>query len=343
MIQTRYSLQYVGAPPANWSTVSQSSSHWQVIDADENRVWTFQTFKDLYTAYYTIARPISMTAGQYVWNFAYDANGTLQSITDSYGLSFAVTWNYLNYPNSVAPLEPISVNSITASTGASLVYTYNTLPSSAGMHVNQLLQKQLIASGTVLDSTTYQYENTLFPTFLTGVTDARGVRYKTFAYDGLGRATSTQHAGGVDNYSIAYIPASTTLPNDLVRYVTNPLGKVAEYHWNHPANSYLSTLTSVVGDPSTHCIGSTRSWSYDPNTNFVTSETDDVGRVTTYVRDANNRPTSITRGGTSTNPNQNLVTTNVVWHPTLNLPTQIAVPGQTISATYNSVGLVTQI
>jgi YD repeat-containing protein len=322
MIQTRYSLQYVGTPPANWSTIGYASTQWQVIDADENRVWTFQTFPDLYDGAYTVARPISMTAGQYAWVFAYDGYGTLQSITDSYGLSFAVTWNYFQYllDPSVLPV-PVNVASITASTGASLVYTYDPLQASTGMYVGRLLQKQLIASGNILDSTTYQYENTLFPTFLTGVTDARGVRYATFGYDGLGRATSTQHAGGVDNYSIAYNQPSLTLPNDLARYVTNPLGKVAEYHWNHPGNSYVSTLTSVVGEASTHCIGSTRSWSYDPNTNFVTSETDDVGRVTTYVRDANNRPTSITRGGTSTNPNQNLVTTNVVWHPTLNLPT----------------------
>ncbi|QGM44969.1 RHS repeat-associated core domain-containing protein [Methylocystis heyeri] len=348
-IQTRYSLQFVGTPPSDWTQITYTPTQWRLIDADENRVWTFQTFRQINSSdsngapLYLIARPISMSEGQYVWNFSYDQYGALQSITDSYGMSLAVAWNYFQYPDtSVGNTNPVpvSIASITPSNGTSLVYTYDPpLQSGASvMNVGRLVQKQLIAGGSVLDYTTYQYENALFPTFLTGVTDARGVRYGTFAYDGLGRATSTQHAGGLDNYSIAYNQPSTTLPNDLVRYVTNPLGKVAEYHWTHPSNSYLSTLTSVVGEPSTNCVGTTRGWTYDSNY-FVASETDEEGRVIAYVRDAKNRPTSITRGyGTS-----QAVTTNVAWHATLNLPTQIAVPGQTISATYNAGGLVTQI
>jgi RHS repeat-associated protein len=343
-VQTRYSLQYIGTPPNDWRSITSTSTQWQVIDADENRVWTFQTFTQINQGvpFYIIARPSTMSVGQYVWNFNYDQYGTLQSISDSYGLSFAVAWNYFQYPNT-SPANtnpvPVSIASITASTGASLVYTYDPpLQSGASiMNPGRLVQKQLVFGGNVLDSTTYQYENALFPTFLTGVTDARGVRYGTFAYDGLGRATSTQHAGGLDNYSIAYNQPSTTLPNDLVRYVTNPLGKIAEYHWTHPSNAYLSTLTKVVGQPSTNCGSTTRAWTYDSNY-FVASETDEQGRVTAYVRDANNRPTKITR-----DPAGQAVVTNITWHPTLNLPTQIAAPGQTISATYNAGGLVTQI
>jgi YD repeat-containing protein len=120
--------------------------------------------------------------------------------------------------------------------------------------------------------------------------------------------------------------------------VTNPLGKVAEYHWYHGFNPNESRLTSVVGQASSNCVGSTRAWTYDRN-GFIASETDEEGRVTAYVRDDRNRPTSITRGSGS----PQATTTTLTWHPTLNIATRIVEPGLTTNVAVDAYGHIVQI
>ena len=48
----------------------------------------------------------------------------------------------------------------------------------------------------------YHYENTTYKSALTGITDENGVRYSTYSYDGSGKATTTQLAGGVNKWSV---------------------------------------------------------------------------------------------------------------------------------------------
>lgn len=63
----------------------------------------------------------------------------------------------------------------------------------------------------------YVYENSAFPSALTGIVDENGNRYTTWAYDSTGRAISSQHAGGANLTRIAY-------NTDGSRTVTNALG-----------------------------------------------------------------------------------------------------------------------
>ena len=42
------------------------------------------------------------------------------------------------------------------------------------------------------------------PFALTGITDEDGNRFATWAYDAIGRATSSQHAGGADLTKVTY-------------------------------------------------------------------------------------------------------------------------------------------
>ncbi|WP_162150832.1 RHS repeat-associated core domain-containing protein [Methylosinus trichosporium] len=354
--QGDYTLAFVGTAPANWSSITGASTQWSVKDAS-NRIWLLQTFNvavnNQQVVAYNVARPIKMTApGGYVWNFSYDATtGALQSITDSYGRVFGFTWNFLVYPRATDPgqwvwfNQPVSVAQISLPGNQSLRYTYDPdviAPGSSVLEVRRLVSAELLsASGTRVDLTTYQYENATYPDFLTGVTDARNVRYSTFAYDARGRAISTSHASDQDTYSILYNTPASTFPNELIRTVTNPLGKKAEYHWSHPANSNDSRETSVVGQASTNCPSSASSYSYGPNgSGFTDSQTDEEGRVTTFVRDSRARPTSITRGAGTPQAS----TTQVTWSNDYNLPTTIVEPGLTTTLTIDpTTGLVTQI
>ena len=65
-------------------------------------------------------------------------------------------------------------------------------------------------------SRTYLYEDTANPDALTGILDEDGVRFATFTYDSLGRATSTQYAGGVNNYSVSYSPNTAVVTDPLL-------------------------------------------------------------------------------------------------------------------------------
>jgi YD repeat-containing protein len=50
----------------------------------------------------------------------------------------------------------------------------------------------------------FLYESGAFPNALTGIVDERGTRISTYAYDGMGRATSTERAGGVNHFVVSY-------------------------------------------------------------------------------------------------------------------------------------------
>ncbi|QGM99944.1 RHS repeat protein (plasmid) [Methylocystis parvus] len=340
--QGRYKVDYLGALPLNWSVIWAGQSTWQVTDTVENRVWVLKSFPEPGTSpvEYQVARPVSMNKGGYAWTLAYDANGYLQTLTDSFGRSLGFTWNKFVYPvtANATPL-PVTIQSISLPTGGKLQYTYDPPLKSDGsseMLVRRLVKAdQYNSSGTIIETVSYQYENTLYPDFLTGITDARGVRYATFTYDTEGHAIASEHSGGQDKTTVAYSQAAN---GDLVRTVTNPLGKVATYTFQHPGNVNKTSLKQVDGQASANCIGSTRGYTYDAN-GWVATETDEEGRVTAYVRDANNRPISITRGsGTA-----QAVTTTLTWHPTLNVATQIVEPGRTTNVTVDTSGRITQI
>ncbi len=348
--RTHYSLSYVGTPPANWESITGAATQWKVMDAD-NRVWILQTFSQPNSGAYNVARPISVTMpGGYAWNFSYDAYGAVTKIADSYGRSFGLTWNYQYFKGLVVPGTqstpfmpvPESVASITLPGGGLLRYSYNPpldIYGSQPSPVIQLLEAdQLNSAGTLINSTKYQYGNATFQEFLTGETDARGVVYSTTAYDAVGRASSTTLGGGVDQYSVAYIAPTTAPPNQLVRNVTNPLGKVTEYHYSHTADGNATLLTNVIGDASANCPASAAAITYDAN-NYPATKTDEEGRVTAFVNDIQGRPTSITRGsGTA-----QAATTTISWNASFNLPNQIVEPNLTTTLTIGSTGLVTQI
>lgn len=180
-----------------------------------------------------------------------------------------------------------------------------------------------------VDQTTYHYEDANFKDMLTGITDARGVRYATWTYDDEGRPVSSQHAGGAEATTIAYNDTALT------RTVTNALGKQSVYNFAKREGSMK--LTSVSGQASANCPASTQSLAYN-TVGQVTQTTDEEGRVTAFVRDTVGRPTSVTRGfGTPS-----AATATLTYHSTLNAVTQSVEPGLTTDFTWTG-GKLTQV
>ncbi|WP_282600739.1 RHS repeat domain-containing protein [Ralstonia pseudosolanacearum] len=255
----------------------------------------------------------------------YDASGKLQSVSDRNGRTTTLSYNAANQLTTVTAPSGRSLSfaydsqnrvaSVTAPDGAATGYGYN----STGM----------LSSVARSDGTTrqYVYEDSRFPTALTGIVDESGNRHATYAYDDQGRAISSTLAGGANQYQFQYGDNYQTT-------VTDPTGKTSVYTFIKQNGVLLPTAISA---PCGLCGSTRQSSSYDANNNLI-QETDYNGTVTTHAHDNQKREIQRVDGVGSASAR----TTTTVWHPQFwNLPTQIALPTKLQSYSYNSNGNLT--
>ncbi|WP_160280166.1 DUF6531 domain-containing protein, partial [Cellvibrio mixtus] len=154
-----------------------SGSRGQLIAVSDAApvAWRYKTSNGDIEDYSVDGKLLSITASNGMkQELFYDAtSGLLTRVKDSTNreLTFAYTDNQLS--------------SITVDGNKTTSYTYNG---------QGLISKVIRPDNT---ERMYHYEDARFPTFLTGITDERGKRYATWAYDAQGRAISSEHAGGV--------------------------------------------------------------------------------------------------------------------------------------------------
>lgn len=337
---TNLKVEYLGTLPADLSTLQSASTQWRVTDGDDN-VWTFQTFVRPNTSGpYSLGRPVSrLTREGYNWTFAYRTDNSLQTITDSFGRQASFNWSLFYISSLASPPAgsgpyPESVSSISLPDGTSLRYTYDppaaTAPPSTS-HVQRLIKvERLSSSSTVLDSTGYAYGDTRFPQHITGVSDFSGNQVASYSYDARGRGISTALADGIQSYTIA----DTETTSELVRTVTNALGKTEVYHFQRFGSGLPDIrVASVSGQASANTPASTRSFIYGTD-NFIASKTDEEGHVTSYTRDSRGRPMNIVEAyGTP-----QARTTTTTWNATFNQPDRIVRPGLQLDYAYYSNG-----
>lgn len=216
----------------------------------------------------------------------YDAtSGLLSRVKDSTGreLLFAYTGNQLS--------------SVTVDGNKTTSYTYNALG--------------LITQVTRPDNTTriYHYEDTRFPTALTGITDERGARYATWTYDAQGRAISSEHAGGAEKTLLTFNADGSTT-------VTNALNKQTIYRFDDIAGA--RRVTKVEGQPTTNCVGANQDYTYTSE-GWIASKTDWKGIKTTFTY--NTLGQEISRTEAFGTPEARTIATE--WHPTLFVKTKI--------------------
>jgi len=294
----------------------------------------------------------------------YNATGDLLSFTDSNGLTQTLTYSCTTVssscpvatPTTIAPYAGLLIK-VTDSFNRSLNFTYgsngriSTLTDPNGNITRYSYVGYNLSTVTYPDDTpadlsnnpkkAYIYgelantANVSQPNALTGIIDENGVRYATYQYNANGKSISTQHAGTVEKYSLAYASngSSTT--------VTDPLGSIRTTYLTSVSGVVKSTGQSQPGGSG--CGASASALSYDANGN-VASRTDFNGNLTTYTYDlTRNLETSRTEGLTSsgaTTPATRTITT--VWHPTFRLPVQITNGNQQTTYAYNSQGDTTQ-
>jgi hypothetical protein len=155
----------------------------------------------------------------------------------------------------------------------------------------------------------FHYEDGRNASLLTGITDERGVRFATWAYDDQGRAISSQHSGGAGLTQVAYnVDGSST--------VTNELGKNTVYRYQQIGG--VKRVTSIEGEPSANCPESNSTYTYNERGQVLT-KTDAKGLVTAFMYDDRGLETSRTEA--SGTPSARTIITE--WDATRFLPVRI--------------------
>lgn len=255
---------------------------------------------------------------------AFSLDGRLTSVTNRAGLTTSLSYDSKN-----------RLSTVTGHSGHSLKYVYGannristiTTPD-GGVYSYSYDAKNNLVSVTYPDKTVrqYLYENTTFSNALTGIIDENGKRFATWTYDALGRATSSQHAGGAELTKVAYNPDGTAT-------VTDALGN--QHSYNFTIQFDVVKPTDVTGAAFKN-LGA-KAFTYDAN-GFVASQTDFNGNVTTFVRDARGLETSRTEAaGTAL-----ARTISTSWHSDFRLPIQITEPNRVTTFSYDNNGNLTE-
>lgn len=213
----------------------------------------------------------------------------LQKVKDRNGNELTITANALTHSNGSAALFTRDaqgrITTLTDPAGHHISYGYNTLGTLASV------------TDRVGNVTTFQYQNTAHPLYLTGITDPRGVQAIRTEYDADGRMVRQIDADG----------HAVQLQHNLTarfQKITDRLGHVTTHYFDDRGNitrsvdalGHQTTRTYdandrelTVADP----LGHTTSRTYDAQNN-VTSETDALGHTTHYTFNDKKQPLTIT-------------------------------------------------
>ena len=291
----------------------------ETVDSNDVRTgWVYTDSRDNVETFNANGQLLSITnrAGQsqsFVYNVAAidggdDDNDTLDKVTGFGGETLLLSYDSDN-----------RITTMTDPEGNEYIYDYD----AAGN-----LTSVTYPDNTPLDTTdnpvrTYHYENTTYPSHLTGLTDETGSRV-TWDFDSEGRAISSELDGGVDKSTLDFSVADQVT-------VTNPLGKDTTYHFTTLHG--VKKVTQVEGHATASCVGANQNYTYDAN-GYLASKTDWQGNVTTYVHDERGLETSRTEA--SGTVQSRTITTE--WHSDFRLPTKITFPGQVTDFVYDTQG-----
>lgn len=241
----------------------------------------------------------------------YDAQGRLVSITNRAGISHTLAYDTLFRPHQV-----------TDSFGRTLTFAYDPVTGyleSITDPMQRVTSYSHDDSGNLsgvtfpdLRTRTYHYEDIGNRYGLTGITDERGIRVSTWAYDHQGRVKSYVRAGGVEHYEFRYQGDRTI--------ETDPLGTTRTYQYQRINDRpYLK----VVTEPCSSCsAGTTAEVIYDDVRGLIVSRKDFRGHETVYERNDRALITSMTEAlGT---PKER--TTTTTWESSWHLPRKLTEP-----------------
>ena len=280
--------------------------------------WTFTDENDTQEVYDNTGKLLTITTRNgYQQTLAYDANGHLSTVTDSFSRQISLSF------------ELDKLKTVTAADGT--IYTYRYDRTISELEKPDRLVGITYPDNTPLDPTdnptlTYLYENSDFPWALTGTVDHHGTRLSTYGYDAYGQTILSEHANGAGRVEVAY-------NSELVRTVMLASGQQLVYNFAWIQGTRKVTQVDRVATATVPAAS--EYYTYDAS-GFLASHTDWKGTLTTYVRNSHGMETSRTEA--SGTPQARSITTT--WHGTWHVPTSIVEPGKTTTFTYTGQGQV---
>ena len=239
------------------ASLTYSGSTWTLTDSDDT-VETYTVASGVGTL-----NSIKLRNG-YTQTMHY-TSGKLSSVTDTYGRHISLTWT-----GSV-------VTGVTTPDSLSLTYGYTTVS-------GQSLLTSVTYSTSPTTHITYVYGNTSLPYALTGITDENGHSYASWAYDGIGRAVSSQLSGGVNFTSVTYFD------NNGQRNVTGPLGIQETYKFTNLQG--VPKVSEIDRAANGTVAAANEKFLYDTN-GYLKSVTDWNGNNTWFTNNSHGLPTAI--------------------------------------------------
>jgi RHS repeat-associated protein len=242
-----------------------------------------------------VAEAYSVTSGKgtlssLTWPSGYSqtmtyTTGKLTSVSDSYSRSLTLSYTGSDLTGVSTPDSATLTYGYTSAGGKNLLtsITYNTSPTK---------------------TQTYVYADTRFPWMLTSITDENGNTYATWTYDGTGRATSSEFAGGADHYDFSYDDSAHTTT------VTNALGNAETYSFTTSKN--MRKLSSISRAANSPVASATRNFTYDAN-GYRATATDWNGNSTHWTNNSHGLPTSITEAYGTGRARTTSVTYDSTW------------------------------
>jgi len=232
-------------------------------------------------------------------------SGVLTSVSDSYSRSLSFT-----YTSGL-------LTGVTTPDSATLTYAYTTVDS-------QSLLNTVTFNTSPTTTITYNYANTDMPFLLTSIKDEIGNTYASWTYDGAGRVTDSQHAGGADDVQISYDDSTGN------RTVTNALGNADTYKFTADHNKQkVSEIDRAANSP---VASATRNFTYDAN-GYLATATDWNGHSTHFTNNSHGQPTSITEAYGTGRARTTSITYDSTW---VHKPYEITKTNVTIDDRYNS-------
>ncbi|MCM5681572.1 hypothetical protein M8A51_18765 [Schlegelella sp. S2-27] len=307
---------------------------------------------------------------------AYNGAGQLTRVNRASGAVHTYTYSNSSTPVEIAPASGLLL-SIQDQHGRTIRFIYEK-PSepSLAIRIKQLIDpaQQTIEFAydshgnlqriTWPDQTQRQflYENAAHPWALTGILDENTARTVTYGYDTEGRAISTEAAGGVDKFSVAW---GTAPKWETIETYDAQAGVIwRDHHWLPPQGTVVtlptgqavdlnatsvqgaSRLTSQSQPAGAGCAASTRITEYDTQGNSVRRD-DFTGKRSCYVHDLDRNLETVRVEGLSNSATCGTYTAADValpngsrkvstqWHPDWRLETKVAEPGRITTTIYN--------
>lgn len=268
----------------------------------DNEKWVYTSDRNEKHVFDSTGRIIEIISPSgYSQGITYNSNHLI--VRDSFNRSFSFSEDFQH--------QPLSLNH----ENGNIVYTYD--------QTRRLSSVQITRNGKA-HTRSFEYTAAAGPRLLTAIIDERGVKFSTWSYDAMGRATLSEHAGIAGKISLLY-------NNDGSTTVFNELGKKSVYRFQLINGSKY--VTSIEGEPSPNCLASNSSYTYNERGQIL-AKVDAMGVITTYTYNDRGLETSRTEASGSAQA-RTIITE---WDATRFLPTRVVEPSRTTFYSYDSQG-----